>query len=127
MVAKSFFTLFLAALDDFMLKVLMVASVFSVCLDMLLASPEARGHAWIEGAAIMIAVFIVASVGSFVDWKKEVQFVKSRQKSNEKNICMVIRNGQKQQIHHDFIHVGDIMNIEYGMAIPVDGIVIKSV
>jgi len=127
LVAKSFFTLFLAALDDFMLKVLMVASVFSVCLDMLLASPEARGHAWIEGAAIMIAVFIVASVGSFVDWKKEVQFVKSRQKSNEKNICMVIRNGQKQQIHHDFIHVGDIMNIEYGMAIPVDGIVIKSV
>lgn len=110
-----------------MLKVLMVASVFSVCLDMLLASPEARGHAWIEGAAIMIAVFIVASVGSFVDWKKEVQFVKSRQKSNEKNVCMVIRNGQKQQIHHDFIHVGDVMNIEYGMAIPVDGIVIKSV
>lgn len=127
MVAKSFFTLFLAALDDFMLKVLMVASVFSVCLDMLLASPEARGHAWIEGAAIMIAVFIVASVGSFVDWKKEVQFVKSRQKSNEKNVCMVIRNGQKQQIHHDFIHVGDVMNIEYGMAIPVDGIVIKAV
>jgi len=127
LVAKSFFTLFLAALDDFMLKVLMVASVFSVCLDMLLASPEARGHAWIEGAAIMIAVFIVASVGSFVDWKKEVQFVKSRQKSNEKNVCMVIRNGQKQQIHHDFIHVGDVMNIEYGMAIPVDGIVIKSV
>ena len=40
---------------------------------------------------------------------------------------MVIRNGQKQQIHHDFIHVGDVMNIEYGMAIPVDGIVIKAV
>jgi amino acid permease len=34
----------------------------------------------------MIAVFIVASVGSFVDWKKEVQFVKSRMKSNEKNV-----------------------------------------
>jgi hypothetical protein len=28
--------------------------------------------AWIEGAAIMIAVLLVAGVGSFVDWKKEV-------------------------------------------------------
>ena len=37
-----------------------------------------RDVAWIEGAAIMIAVFIVASVGSFVDWPKDVQFVKSR-------------------------------------------------
>jgi Ca2+ transporting ATPase len=110
-----------------MLKVLMVASVFSICLDMLLASPEARGHAWIEGAAIMIAVFIVASVGSFVDWKKEVQFVKSRMKSNEKNVCVVTRNGQKSVIHHDHLHVGDIINVEYGMAVPVDGMVITAV
>lgn len=61
-----------------MLKVLMVASVFSLTLDMILAEPHHRSHAWIEGAAIMIAVFIVASVGSFVDWRKDVQFVKSR-------------------------------------------------
>ena len=34
----------------------------------------------------MVAVCVVASVGSFVDWKKEVQFVVSRAKSDEKNI-----------------------------------------
>jgi hypothetical protein len=28
--------------------------------------------AWIEGAAIFFAVFIVAVIGSFVDYKKEV-------------------------------------------------------
>lgn len=44
LVAKTFCSLFLGALDDFMLKVLMVASVFSIVLDMSLASPEARGH-----------------------------------------------------------------------------------
>ena len=42
--------------------------------------------AWIEGAAIFVAVFLVASIGSFVDYKKEVQFVKSRLKSEEKNV-----------------------------------------
>lgn len=39
----------------------------------------------------MVAVLIVASVGSFVDWKKEVQFVKSRAKSNEKNVVSKIQ------------------------------------
>ena len=31
--------------------------------------------AWIEGAAIFIAVFVVAFVGSFNDYKKEEQFM----------------------------------------------------
>lgn len=70
--AKSFFTLFCAALDDIMLKVLIVAACFSITFDMIIASPGHRGHAWVEGFAIFVAVFIVASVGSFVDWKKEV-------------------------------------------------------
>jgi hypothetical protein len=42
--------------------------------------------AWIEGTAIFIAVFLVATIGSFVDYRKEVQFVKSRAKSEEKNV-----------------------------------------
>lgn len=68
----------MAALDDFMLKVLMVAAVCSITFDMILADADHRNMAWIEGFAIMVAVFVVASVGSFVDWKKEVQFVISR-------------------------------------------------
>jgi len=70
--AKLWITLFIQALDDFMLKVLIVASIFSITFDMILADDDHRHLAWIEGAAIMIAVVIVASVGSFVDWKKEV-------------------------------------------------------
>ena len=42
--------------------------------------------AWIEGTAIFVAVFLVATISSFVDYKKEVQFVKSRLKSEEKNV-----------------------------------------
>jgi P-type E1-E2 ATPase len=80
----------------------------------------------------------VATVGSFVDWKKEVQFVISRAKSDEKNIvrffssynfsvqCRVLRNGKIETIHHNFLHVGDVINIEYGMANPVDGIVFQA-
>jgi len=108
-----------------MLKVLMVAAVFSITFDMILATPEHRKHAWIEGFAIMVAVLIVASVGSFVDWKKEVAFVKSRLQSDEKNVCSILRNGEFITLHHDLIHVGDIIEVKYGMAIPVDGVVMK--
>ena len=31
--------------------------------------------AWIDGTAILIAVVVVAGVGSLVDWRKEIEFV----------------------------------------------------
>jgi hypothetical protein len=66
-----------------MLKVLIVAAIFSITFDMILATAEERTHgklnftqfyfslAWIEGFAILCAVATVATVGSCVDYKKE--------------------------------------------------------
>jgi len=116
----------LGALDDFMLKVLIVAAIFSITFDMILADDSHRAYAWIEGFAILVAVATVATVGSFVDWRKEVQFVKSRAKSDEKNVCRVLRNGEIIEIHHNFLHVGDVINVELGMANPVDGIIFQA-
>jgi hypothetical protein len=42
--------------------------------------------AWIEGTAILIAVMLVAGVGSFVDWRKEVAFLVVKLKQMEKNV-----------------------------------------
>lgn len=44
MKAKSWISLFFATLDDFMLKVLIVASIFSITFDMILAHAEERAH-----------------------------------------------------------------------------------
>jgi len=82
-----------------------------------------RKKAWVEGFAIAAAVFLVASVGSFVDYRKEVEFVKKRTESNKKNVCRVLRNGKIELVHHNDLQVGEVMFIEYGMNIPVDGMV----
>lgn len=124
--AKSWCSMFIGALDDLMLKVLIACAIVALVLDMSLADEHHRVYAWIEGFAIMVAVALVAGVGSFVDWKKEVQFVVSRAKSDEKNVCVVLRRGEEEVLHHNFLHVGDIINVEYGMAVPVDGLVIKA-
>ena len=89
MARTPFIRLFIGALDDFMLKLLLVCAVVSICFDMGFAkkselttgkSRKSKYNglltllftiAWIEGAAIFIAVFVVAFVGSYNDFKKE--------------------------------------------------------
>lgn len=39
---------------------------------------------------------------------------------------MVLRKGELEEIHQDFLHVGDILLIKYGMNIPVDGICLRA-
>ena len=38
----------------------------------------------------------------------------------------MLRNGQHEEIHQDFVHVGDIILVNYGMKIPVDGICLQA-
>ena len=61
------------ALEDFMLRVLLVAGVVSIVLEMIV-HPEKRSLAWIEGFAIILAVFIVVLVTAINDRKKELEF-----------------------------------------------------
>jgi hypothetical protein len=50
-----------------------------------------------------MAVFIVASVGSWNDYKKEEQFFKLQAISEAENTVMAIRNGTPVVIHHNLI------------------------
>ena len=95
-----FCRLFIGALDDFMLRLLLVCATISITVDVAFAEPHERSHcnfqfskiniAWIEGFAIFVAVFVVASVGSWNDYKKEEQFVKLSALQEKDNI---VRNG----------------------------------
>lgn len=67
----SFFTLFCEALEDFTLRILIVASIISIVIDMSTAEPNKRATAWIEGVAIMVAVMICATVSAVNDYQKE--------------------------------------------------------
>lgn len=55
-----------------MLRILLVCAVISISFDLGFAKDnDDRKTAWIEGTAIFFAVLIVASVGSWNDYKKE--------------------------------------------------------
>jgi Ca2+-transporting ATPase len=78
---------------------------------------------WVEGVAIMAAVVIVVVVGTINDWQKERQFVKLNKKKEDRTV-KIIRSGISQQISIYDILVGDVLHLEPGDLVPVDGILI---
>ena len=69
---KSFLALCFDALQDKTLIILVIAAVISIVLGVTVE--ERKEIAWIDGAAILVAVVIVVLVTAGNDWTKEQQF-----------------------------------------------------
>jgi len=63
-----FIELFCDALNDFTMKILMVAAVFSIIIEVATSDSDKRPTAWIEGFAILVAVFVCATVTAVNDY-----------------------------------------------------------
>jgi len=117
-----------AALDDLMLKVLIVCAFFSIVVDMSFAAGDPTGQklktAWIEGFAILTAVAVVSLFSAWSDHNKEKQFLEQQKQDEATKIVYVIRDGKEKDLHKGFLKVGDIVKIKDGMDIPVDGIMV---
>ncbi|KAL4875234.1 hypothetical protein BJY04DRAFT_202478 [Aspergillus karnatakaensis] len=79
---------------------------------------------WVEGCAICIAIVIVVMVGSLNDWQKERAFVRLNKKKEDREVT-VIRSGKTVRISVHDVLVGDILHLEPGDLVPVDGIFIE--
>ena len=125
--AKSFFELAWMAFKDKVLILLSVAAVVSLALGIYQSVRPTDGEArveWVEGVAIIIAIVIVVTVGAANDWEKERQFVKLNKKKEDRDV-KVIRSGKSREVSVHDVLVGDIMHLEPGDMIPVDGIYIS--
>lgn len=118
------------AYNDKVLILLTVAAVISLALGLYETfgvthepgSPPAVD--WIEGVAICVAIIIVVAVGSVNDWQREKAFMRLNAKKDDREI-KVVRSGKAIIINVQDLLVGDIVNLEPGDLIPVDGIFIQ--
>jgi len=69
---------------------------------------------WIEGVAILFAVFVVVLVTSLNDWQKERQFRGLQNKIEHEHKFAVIRRGDVIQVPISDLVVGDICQVKYG-------------
>jgi Ca2+-transporting ATPase len=126
--AKTIWQLAWIAYNDKVLILLTIAAVVSLALGIyqtVSPNPEEKGaHVeWVEGVAIVAAILIVVVVGALNDFQKERQFVKLNKKKEERFV-KVIRSGKSQEISVHDVLVGDVMHLEPGDLVPVDGIFI---
>ena len=113
------------AISDKILIILMIMGAISLALGIGL-EPEHRSYSWIEGFAIVFAVFLVVSVTSINDYQKSKKFRQLQESySNSQNVT-ILRSGGYLSLHPSKILVGDILEISDGNIIPVDGILIES-
>ena len=127
--AKTIWELAWIAYNDKVLILLSVAAVISLALGIYQSVRPRPGETeanveWVEGVAIVVAILIVVTVGAANDWQKERQFVKLNRKKEERFV-KVIRSGKSQEISVYDVLVGDLMHLEPGDLISVDGIYIE--
>jgi Ca2+-transporting ATPase len=115
------------AYNDTVLIVLTVAAVISLALGLYetFGATHPPGSPtpvdWVEGLAIVIAIVIVVLVTAVNDWQKEQAFARLNAKKEQREI-KVTRSGRIAMISVYDVLAGDIIHLEPGDVIPVDGV-----
>lgn len=105
---ESYGSLFIEALADSTLLILIAAASVSLVLG-ILTEPE---NGWIEGAAIFIAVFLVSNIAAANDYSKQLQFRALEHSSAEDERSSVYRDGFVERVNPIDIVVGDILVLQ---------------
>ncbi|KPA74309.1 putative mitochondrial vacuolar-type Ca2 -ATPase [Leptomonas pyrrhocoris] len=124
----TFWEIYKGAWEDSMIRLLAAAALVSLVLGLTVPEPgETRANyktGWIEGFAILCSVFIVTSVSSVNDYRKEQKFHKLTEENSAQPI-RVRRDGAEVTVDVTEIVVGDVVNLSPGLVVPVDGFFVR--
>ena len=119
----SYLTLWLGAMSDATLLVLLAAAAVSLGIGIWQHGAE---EGWVEGGSIFIAVFLVSNLSASNDYSKQLQFAALEKSSEEDEQCSVKRDGMIQVINPRELVVGDVIVLQAGDKIPADCIICDS-
>lgn len=109
------------ALEDPMLRMLIVAAVFSIIFQTI----QHPSNGFIDGLAILFAVFLVVSIGSFNNWSQDKEFRKNAEEQKGARL-QIIRGGVESTYDQDDILVGDLVKLSPGNMVPADGVLVTN-
>jgi P-type Ca2+ transporter type 2C len=116
---KSFWRILWDTVNDPLLWILCFSATIATTFG-LVFEEQRENKEWVEGVAIWITVLVIASIGTYNDYKQELAFHKLNSK-NDEYLVKVIRDGEEQQISNKEIVVGDLIVLESGDKVPADG------
>lgn len=124
---KGFWHFAWMAFNDKMMILLAVLATIDLALGIyqsISAAPEEPDVQWVEGVSIIVAVSVIVLATAINDFQMDCKFRLLNQRKEERDV-IVIRSGRTQQISIHEIVVGDLVHLETGDVIPVDGILIR--
>lgn len=105
-----------ALTGDFTISVLMAAGLVSLALELTLDADQP--NSWVEGAAILLAVFVCVGVSAVNNYQKEQQF-RELNAVNQEVVVKAVRSGAVVQLSAYDLLVGDILLVSQAESIPI--------
>lgn len=115
----SLWKLYLEKFEDPVIRILLVAVVFSLIISVI-------ENEYAESIGIIIAILLATGIGFFFEYDANKKF-DLLNTVNEETLVKVIRNGRIQEVPRKDIVVGDIVLLETGEEIPADGELLESI
>lgn len=115
----SLWKLYLEKFEDPVVRVLLVAALFSLLISIL-------ENEYAETIGIIAAILLATGIGFFFEYDANKKF-DLLNAVNEETLVKVIRNGRIHEIPRREVVVGDIVVLETGEEIPADGELIEAI
>ena len=115
----SLLKLYLEKFEDPVVRVLLVAAVFSLIISII-------ENEYAETIGIIAAILLATGIGFYFEYDANKKF-ELLNAVNEETLVKVIRNGRIQEIPRKDVVVGDIVVLETGEEIPADGELIEAI
>lgn len=125
---KSFFRLMWIAFNDKLLILLTISACISLAIGIYQSVSAEVGMSnieWVDGVTVVVAIVIIVLASAANDWQKNHKFEKLNERKKHREVA-VFRSGRAQQISIEEVLVGDIMHVEAGEVLAVDGILIQA-
>ncbi|RBR10299.1 uncharacterized protein FIESC28_09526 [Fusarium coffeatum] len=124
---KSFFRLLWIAFNDKLIILLTISATISLAIG-IYQSTDSSGASrveWVDGVTIVVAILIIIIASAATDWQKNYKFKKVNERKQQRDVT-VVRSGRLQRISVHEVVVGDLMHLEAGDVVAVDGILVQA-
>ncbi|KAI6434302.1 hypothetical protein MCOR21_002354 [Pyricularia oryzae] len=124
---RSFLELAWIAFNDKLIFLLTASATISLALGIYEAVEAEEGEPriqWLDSVTVMVAIAVIVFGSALNDWNKNRKFAKLNERKEQRDV-KVIRSGKTMNISIYDLLVGDIMHIETGDVVAVDGVLVN--
>ncbi|PHH93248.1 hypothetical protein CDD83_9518 [Cordyceps sp. RAO-2017] len=125
---KSFLKLMWVAFNDKLMILLTITASISVAIGIyrsLSAESDSTSVEWVDGVTVLVAIVVIILASAFNDWQQNHKFEKLNERKEQRQVT-VVRSGRALRIWIQHVLVGDVMHIEAGDVLAVDGVLVQA-